>query len=106
MAAKNLHLEWLDVKTAFLHGDLKEDIYMLQPHRHIILGKEQLVCKLKKSLYDLKQALRHWYLKFDKFTVVVSQDWRFIIAVILSGLRILILYYCCTYMICLLPSPA
>ncbi|GKF75784.1 retrovirus-related pol polyprotein from transposon TNT 1-94, partial [Tanacetum coccineum] len=50
----------LDVKTAFLHGDLDEDIYMTQPEGFQSAGK-------KKSLYGLKQAPRQWYLKFDSF---------------------------------------
>ena len=58
VAAENLHLEHLDVKTAFLHGDLEEDIYMIQPEGFIIQGQENLVCKLRKSLYGLKQAPR------------------------------------------------
>jgi ATP-binding cassette subfamily B (MDR/TAP) protein 1 len=41
----------LDVKTAFLHGELEADIYMEQPKGFIILGKEDLVCKLKKNLF-------------------------------------------------------
>ena len=52
-ACRDLHLEQLDVKTMFLHGDL-EDIYMMQPQSYIMLGKEQLACKLKKSFYGLK----------------------------------------------------
>lgn len=67
VAAENLHLEQLDVKTAFLHGDLNEDIYMAQPEGFQVVGKEDWVCKLKKSLYGLKQAPRQWYLKFDNF---------------------------------------
>lgn len=67
VAAENLHLEQLDVKTAFLHGDLEEDIYMKQPEGFQVSGKENLVCKLKKSLYGLKQAPRQWYKKFDGF---------------------------------------
>lgn len=67
VAAENLHLEQLDVKTAFLHGDLDENIYMVQPEGFQIAGKENLVCKLSKSLYGLKQAPRQWYLKFDSF---------------------------------------
>ncbi|GJU47681.1 retrovirus-related pol polyprotein from transposon TNT 1-94 [Tanacetum coccineum] len=67
-AAENLHLEQLDVKPAFLHGNLDEDIYMTQPEGFQSAGKEEnLVCKLKKSLYGLKQAPRQWYLKFDNF---------------------------------------
>ena len=67
VAAEELHLEQLDVKTAFLHGDLEEDIYMVQPEGFQVAGKENLVCKLIKSLYGLKQAPRRWYLKFDSF---------------------------------------
>eukprot|EP00253_Pinus_taeda_P001525 PITA_01525 len=67
VAAEDLHLEQLDVKTPFLHGDLEEEIYMQQPQGYEVKGKEKLVCRLKKSLYGLKQAPRQWYLKFDKF---------------------------------------
>ncbi|KAL5819203.1 hypothetical protein ACOSQ4_023045 [Xanthoceras sorbifolium] len=67
VAAENLHLEQLDVKTAFLHGDLEEEIYMRQPEGFKEAGKENLVCRLKKSLYGLKQAPRQWYNKFDSF---------------------------------------
>ncbi|KAL5819990.1 hypothetical protein ACOSQ4_023832 [Xanthoceras sorbifolium] len=67
VAAENLHLEQLDVKTVFLHGDLEEEIYMRQPEGFKEAGKENLVCRLKKSLYGLKQAPRQWYKKFDSF---------------------------------------
>ena len=52
VAAENLHLEQLDVKTTFLHGDLEEDLYMIQPEGFIVQGQENLVYKLRKSLYD------------------------------------------------------
>nr|GEV98737.1 retrovirus-related Pol polyprotein from transposon TNT 1-94 [Tanacetum cinerariifolium] len=68
VATENLHLEKIDVKKTFLHGDLDEDIYMTQPEDfQLARKKENLVCKLKKSLYGLKQASRQWYLKFDSF---------------------------------------
>jgi hypothetical protein len=57
----------MDVKTTFLHGDLEEEIYMKQPEGFVVKGKKELVCKLKKSLYGLKQSLRMWYQKFDTY---------------------------------------
>ena len=48
----------MDVKTASLHGDLEEEIYITQPYGFKVLGKENWVCKLNKSLYGLKQSPR------------------------------------------------
>ncbi|VVT54823.1 uncharacterized protein SAPINGB_P004280 [Magnusiomyces paraingens] len=50
----------MDVETAFLNGDLKEDIYMRQPKGFVVKGQESKVCHLKKSLYGLKQAPLCW----------------------------------------------
>ncbi|GJW50989.1 retrotransposon protein, putative, ty1-copia subclass [Tanacetum coccineum] len=63
-ACKDYELEQRDVKTAFLHGNLEEVIYMRQPP-----GYEQgnKVCLLKKSLYGLKQSPRQWYKRFDEY---------------------------------------
>jgi len=46
----------MDVKTAFLYGELEEEIYMEQPDGFVVSGEENKVCRLIKSLYDLKQA--------------------------------------------------
>jgi len=56
----------MDVKTAFLHGDLEDNVYMAQPKGFVIEGKERMRCRLKKSNDGLKQASRQWYLKFDR----------------------------------------
>ena len=69
VASLDLELEQLDVKTTFLHGDLKEEIYMDQSKGFKVKGKEHMVCKLKKSLYGLKQAPKQWYKKFNSFMV-------------------------------------
>ena len=57
-ATLDLDLFPMDVKTAFLHGGLDEDLYMKQPEEYAIPGKEHLTCKLRRSLYGLKQAPR------------------------------------------------
>ena len=69
VALIDLELEQLDVKTIFLHGDVDEDIYMEQPEGFVQHHKGRLVCKLKKSLYVLKQLPSQWYKKFDSFMV-------------------------------------
>ena len=66
-AAKKMHLMQFDIGTAFLNGDLNEDIYMSQPEGFVTPGCKKLVCKLKKSLYGLKQSARQWNIKFDTF---------------------------------------
>jgi hypothetical protein len=83
----------LDIKTAFLYGDLEDEIYMQQPEGYKIPGSEHLVCKLKKSLYGLKQAPRIWnqeitttlknlgfiQTRSDNGVFILDKDKRFII---------------------------
>nr|GFC51752.1 hypothetical protein [Tanacetum cinerariifolium] len=57
----------MDVKTAFLHGSLKEDVYVYQPEGFIDADHPSHVYKLKKALYGLKQAPRAWYDKLSMF---------------------------------------
>jgi hypothetical protein len=66
-AAYDLEIEQMDVKTAFLYGEIDADIYMEQPEG--FRSKERLnqVCKLKRALYGLKQAPRVWYNTLTKY---------------------------------------
>ena len=59
----NLH--HLDVKSAFLNGEIEEEVYVDQPDSFLKEGKEDHVLKLKKSLYELKQTPRAWNYKLD-----------------------------------------
>ena len=67
VATHDLELVQMDVKTTFVHGDLKEEIYMQPPTEFVQKDKEHLVCKLKKSIYGLKQAPKQWYQNFNTF---------------------------------------
>ena len=62
----DLELHQMDVKTAFLNGEIDETIYMEQPEIFVTGDPKSIVCKLKKSLYGLKQSPRLWYHKFHK----------------------------------------
>jgi hypothetical protein len=55
----------MDVKSAFLNGDLKEEVYVYQPSGFAIPGKEDKVLRLRKTLYGLRQAPRAWNAKLD-----------------------------------------
>ncbi|GJX74096.1 retrovirus-related pol polyprotein from transposon TNT 1-94 [Tanacetum coccineum] len=66
-AHKSFIVFQMDVKTAFLHGTLKEDVYVCQPEGFIDADHPSHVYKLKKALYGLKQAPRAWYDELSKF---------------------------------------
>ena len=60
-AMNNLRLHQMDITAAFLHAcDLQEEVYMKQPEGFVAQGQENLVCRLKKSIYGLKQSPRCW----------------------------------------------
>ena len=61
----NMEIHHMDVKTAFLNGELHEEIYMEQQEGFVVQSQENKVCKLVKSLYGLKQTPKQWHEKFD-----------------------------------------
>lgn len=65
-ATNGWEIHHLDVKTAFLNGDLNEDVYVTQPGDFEEKGKENHVYKLKKALYGLRQAPRVWNIKLGR----------------------------------------
>ncbi|GJU70482.1 zinc finger, CCHC-type containing protein [Tanacetum coccineum] len=65
----NLIIHQMDVKTAFLNGELDEEVYVNQPQGFIMPGNENKVCKLIKSLYRLNQAPEQWHQKFNEMVL-------------------------------------
>ena len=65
-ALKNWHITGLDVKTAFLYGELEEELYMEQPEGFKIKGQEHKVLRLWRAIYGLKQAALAWWKALDK----------------------------------------
>jgi hypothetical protein len=57
----------MDVKSAFLNGELEEEFYIKQPEGFQLSENADYVCKLKKALYGLKQAPRAWYSTLHKY---------------------------------------
>nr|GFB31613.1 retrovirus-related Pol polyprotein from transposon TNT 1-94 [Tanacetum cinerariifolium] len=71
-AHKNMVVYQMDVKTAFLNGNLREEVYVSQPNGYVDQDNPNHVYKLKKALYGLKQAPRAWYDMLSSF--LISQD--------------------------------
>ena len=74
VALWNLEVHQMDVTTAFLNGDLDEEIYMKQPNGFIAPRQEKKIYRLVKSLYGLKQAPKQWHQKFD--SVMLANDFK------------------------------
>jgi len=75
LALASIHklvIHQMDVKTAFLNGELEEEIYMTQPEGCVVPGQKQKLFKLLKSLYGLKQAPKQWHEKLDN--VLLCED--------------------------------
>ncbi|GAA0151404.1 transmembrane signal receptor [Lithospermum erythrorhizon] len=64
-AQKNWKIYQLDLKSAFIHGELTEEVYVDQPRGYKVKGTEHQVYKLHKALYGLKQAPRAWYSRIE-----------------------------------------
>ena len=62
----------MDVKTTFLHGSIKEEVYVEQPSGFEVQDRGTHVCRLKKALSGLKQAPRAWYERIDSYLMKLS----------------------------------
>lgn len=68
-AHKGWDIYQLDVKSAFLHGVLAEEVYVQQPKGYVVKGAEDKVYKLHKALYGLKQAPRAWFSRIEEYFI-------------------------------------
>ena len=65
--SKDIIVYQMDVKSAFLNGELKEEVYIEQPEGFQLSENMDYVCQLKKDLYGLKQTPRAWYSRLDRY---------------------------------------
>lgn len=72
VAHLDLELFQMDVKTAFLNGELDEEIYMDQPMGFQVKGQERKVCHLKRSIYGLKKSSRQWYIRLHQAIITMG----------------------------------
>jgi hypothetical protein len=70
--SKKIKVYHIVVKSSFLNGELEEKVYIEHPKGFLLSEKEDYVCRLKKELYGLKQALRAWYSSLDRY---LQQQW-------------------------------
>jgi hypothetical protein len=68
----------MDVKTSFLNGENEEEVYLEQPYGFVIHEKESHVCRLKKSMYGLKQTPRAWYENNDGYLMSLGFSKSFV----------------------------
>jgi hypothetical protein len=73
-ATEEWEVHHMDVKSAFLNGDLREEVYVQQPPGFVVAGEEHKVLRLRKALYGLRQAPRAWNIKLDESLVSLGFD--------------------------------
>ena len=76
VATIDLELHQMDVKTAFLKGELNKEISMVQPESFLVPISEHKVWELRRSIYGLKQSSRKWYIRFHE--AIISFDFKMI----------------------------
>jgi hypothetical protein len=85
----------LDIKNAFLHGSLSEEVYMDQPPGYTDPRFPNHVCRLHKVIYELKQAPRAWFHRFNSFLLQYGFTCSVLIIHFLSSISLLVLSICC-----------
>ena len=89
----------MDVKTIFLHGEIKEEVYVEQPLGFDVEDWDTHVCRLKKAFYWLKQAPRAWYERIDSYLMKLGFTLVMLIRTFTSRLiERSLSFWCCMWM--------